>query len=102
MHLLITEWANKVYTDGLLPDRRTEVIALLIGDSIPQIITEPDNIIIRAIYYARVSNETKQKLLMEKFALDNLDALWDIALRLKYENVVELMIAKIMELTKND
>jgi hypothetical protein len=96
-HPRITEWAKNIYQQGQLRDRRSEVIALLIDDSVPSYVSESRNTIIWAIYRARVTDETKQKLLIQYVSHENLGAMWQVATRLGYSDVVDFMRKKIAE-----
>lgn len=100
-HPLVTQWATEMYQKHQLRDRKAELIALLIDENIPSFIEENKNTIIWAIYYSRVPDEVKQRLLMERFSVENLESLWKVSVRLKYSNVIELMHIKIREKPKN-
>lgn len=94
---LITQWSREIYQSGRLKDRNSEVIALLIDEKLPPYIKENSSTIIWSIYYSRVSDETKQKLLMENFTIESTESLWKVATRLKYSEVIEFMRQKVRE-----
>lgn len=96
-HPLITQWAKEVYQQRQLPKRQAETVALLIDESIPSFITDDEDTIIWAIYYARVSAEIKQRLLMERFSVGSLNSMWEVSVRLKYPAVIEFMRSKVRE-----
>jgi hypothetical protein len=96
-HPLIIQWAKDRYQQGQLLDRRAEVIALLIDESIPLFIKEGNATLVWAIYYSRNSDETKQKLLMERFSAESLDALWKVSVKLGYPAVIEFMRTRMRE-----
>jgi hypothetical protein len=77
-HPLVTQWATEMYQQHKLRDRKAELIALLIDEIIPSFIKENNNTIIWAIYYSRVPDEVKQRLLMERFSVENLESLWKV------------------------
>ncbi|MBU2609952.1 MAG: hypothetical protein KJ606_03250 [Chloroflexi bacterium] len=99
-HPLITQWAKGIYQQGQLRDRQAEIVALLIDESIPSFVTEYEDTIIWAIYYSRVFDKIKQRLLMERFLVESLDSLWKVSVRLKYSAVIEFMRAKVREQSK--
>ena len=90
-HHLIIQWAREIYQSGKLGDRKSEVIGILIGENIPPFIIESGSSIIWAIYYSKVSDEIKQKLLMENFSIESIESLWKVAIRLKLPKVIEFM-----------
>ena len=94
-HSLITQWAKGMYQQGQVRNRMAEVVALLIDDSIPSFVTENEDTIIWAIYYSRVTDEVKQRLLKERFSVESLNALWKVSVRLRYPEVIEFMRAKV-------
>ncbi|MBI2856169.1 MAG: hypothetical protein HYX93_04915 [Chloroflexi bacterium] len=94
-HPLITKWAEEIYQQGQLAHRQAEVIAILLGESIPPFVEEDDATIIWATYYAAVSDEVKQRLLLSRFSFENLDSLWEVSVRLKYTYVIEAMKDKV-------
>jgi len=96
---LVTQWAKEIYQNGKLKDRNSEVVGLLIDENIPPYVKENGSLIIWAIYYSKVSNETKQKLLMEEFTIDSIESLWKVATRLKFPKVIEFMQQKVREQT---
>lgn len=99
-HPLITQWAKGIYQQGQLRDRQAEIAALLIDESIPPFVTEDEDTIVWAIYHSRVSDEIKQRLLMERFSVESLDSLWKVSVRLRYSAVIEFMRAKVREQSK--
>ena len=92
-----TEWAKGVYQQGQLRGRRAEIVSLMIDEDIPPFVTEDEDTIVWAIYYARVSDGTKQRLLMERFSVETFDSLWQVSLKLRYSVVIENMRAKVRE-----
>jgi hypothetical protein len=99
---LITEWAKNLYEEGKLKNRSSELIAILIHKCIPEFIVENGDTVIWAIYYSTISDETKQKLLIERFSVANLETLWEISIRLKYFDVIEFMRKKTFEQLQNN
>jgi hypothetical protein len=93
---LIGKWATEIYHSEKLKDRISEVIAILIDETVPSYINENKNTIVWSIYYARIPDSTKQRLLMENFSKESADSLWKIATRLKYPDVVQFMRQKIL------
>lgn len=90
-HTLIARWAETIYKQDLLPRRRSEVVALLIDNHIPKFVQEDNEVIIWAIYYSRISDDKKQRLLIERFTTESMEPLWEISLRLRYGNVIDFM-----------
>lgn len=99
-HPLITQWATEIYKQGHLQDRTSEIIALLIEEKVPEFVTEDDEVIVWAIYYSRATDAVKQKLLMERFSVDSLESLWEVALRLKRPQIIDSMRASLREQIK--
>jgi hypothetical protein len=95
-HPLITEWAAGVWQRGELRDRESQVMALLICDEIPDCVRGADAAsVVWAVYYARVSDETKQRLLMQNLSLETLDAVLDVSNRLGYPAVIKYALAQL-------
>ncbi len=93
---LISQWAKEIYQSGKLRDRISEVVALLIVENIPPYVKENQTTIVWSVYYAKISDSTKKRLLMENFSKESADSLWKIAIRLKYPDVVQFMRQKIL------
>jgi hypothetical protein len=93
---LISQWATEIYHSGKIRDRISEVVALLIDENIPPYVKENQNTIVWSIYYARISDSTKKRHLMDNFSKESADSLWKIATRLKYPDVVQFMHQKIL------
>lgn len=66
-HPVIRGWAEALFADpAARPDRRAEVLGLLITDSLPPIAADLDSRIVAwAIYYSRVSDDVRTRLLAE-------------------------------------
>ena len=96
-HHLIIQWATEIYQSGKLRDRKSEIIGILIGENIPAFVRESSNSIIWAIYYSKVPDEIKQKLLIENCTMESIEPLWKVAIRLKLSRVIEFMQKKVRE-----
>jgi hypothetical protein len=95
-HKLIVRWATKVYKNNELNDRSSEIIALLIGDNIPDFINEANsNTVLWGIYYARSSAAIKRRLLIQHANFDNLEHVLNISMRLEIPEVIEHMLNQI-------
>jgi hypothetical protein len=93
---LITAWAKKAYRQNKLEDRKSEVVAILIENDIPSFVKNIDRkAILWSIYYAKVPDEIKLKLLKRYASVKNVDAALDISLRLGYPSVIEYMIKQL-------
>ena len=93
----ITQWAKQIYQSGKLKSRISEVIALLIDENVPPYVKENRSTLVWSIYHARISDETKQTLLMENYTSESADALWKVATKLKYSQVLDYMRQKVRE-----
>ena len=93
-HSLISAWAKEEYLQGELWRRRSELIGLVIEDSIPSFVSEEEDTIVWALYYARIPDEDKRRLLMERFSLQALHCLCEVSVRLRYRDVIESMREK--------
>ncbi len=96
-HHLIIQWATEIYQSGKLRDRKSEIIGILIGENIPAYVRESSSSIIWAIYYSKVPDEIKQKLLIENCTMESIEPLWKVAIRLKLSRVIEFMQKKVRE-----
>jgi hypothetical protein len=94
---IIFDWAKKIYQEGLLRERVSEVVGLLINDSVPYYVKENNDTLIWAIYYARVPNEVKERLLIERFSMEYLNSLWKVAVRLRSSLVIDYMRDRILQ-----
>lgn len=96
-HHLINQWATEIYQSGKMQDRKSEIIGILIGEDIPTYVSENSSSIVWAIYYSKVPNEIKEKLLIENFSMESIKSLWDVAIRLKLSKVIEFMQKNIRD-----
>jgi len=95
-HPLITKWAEKIYKNKELNKRKSEVIALLIDNEIPNFVEEKCNdSIIWAIYYSKATGETKKKLLKKNYSLDSLPSILEVCQRLGYASTVKFILKKL-------
>ena len=96
-HPLICAWARKVLRDSsALPKRRSELLGLLIDDSIPRMASkESSKILAWAIYYSAARDTTKAQLLKRAFDLDNLWDIVEIAERCDYPDVIEHILNEV-------
>jgi hypothetical protein len=89
---LITDWARSVYLNKELKNRVSEVVALLIDQDVPSFIKESDpQILIWGIYYARITDKTKQELL-KKYGSKSIQTTVEVCTRLGYPAVIESML----------
>jgi hypothetical protein len=96
-HPLINQWATEIYQSGKMQDRKSEIIGILISENIPAFVSESRSSLIWAIYYSKVPNEIKQKLLIENFSMESIESLWEVAIRLKFSKVIEFMQKKVRD-----
>jgi hypothetical protein len=92
---LVRNWAQRVYLNGELRGRLSEVIAILVTNDIPEFVdTNNTDVIIWAIYYAKCSDVTKQNLIREYTNLDVIDTTLEVAMRLGYPSIIEYILTK--------
>jgi hypothetical protein len=65
---LIRKWALRAYTNKKLTERRSELIALLIEDDIPDAARgEKNEVLLWSVYYAKIEKQKKSVLLSKYF-----------------------------------
>jgi hypothetical protein len=97
LHPLVVRWADTVYREDIMPDRKAEVIALLIDRSLPaDMCNEPRETLCWAIYYSRLSASEKERLLLQVADLSCADSALEIALRLSFRAVI-MQLANLAE-----
>jgi hypothetical protein len=93
-HPKIEAWAVEMYANGELRERLTDLLALLIHDSVPPVLKEGDPAaIIWAIFRSRTHDEVKKQLLKEH-ALKAPAAALEVAMRTGWRDIVTHMIAE--------
>jgi hypothetical protein len=92
---LIVEWAKDNYQANELTDRKTELSAILIEDKESPFVNKIDEMAIWAIYYSRLPDEAKQNKLIENYSEITSSAIWEVARRLAFQNVIEYMKTKV-------
>jgi hypothetical protein len=88
----IENWAVRVLESNKLEDRKSEVIGHLIYEFLPYNTTSTRSQNIWAIYYAKVPNNIKKKLLRELFHMDQFYEIFEVAFRLNYTDVCSDLI----------
>ena len=93
----VVNWARTLYEQNELPERRAEVVGLLISDTLPELcINEDVNMVLWAIYYSRNSPAIKRKLLLSVVNRDNIesciDGIYTIAERIGSLDIVEELL----------
>ncbi len=79
----VSGWARKQYLAGTLPQRTSELIALMIVNRIPSVASnEPPAVLAWAIYYARIPCNTKTRLLGKLVPRMSPELIVEIATRL--------------------
>ena len=92
---LVRDWAQRVYFNGELRVRLSEVIAILVTDDISEFVdTRNTDVIIWAIYYAKCSDVTKQNLIRKYTNLDAIDTTLEVAMRLGYPSIIEYLLVR--------
>ena len=92
---LVRQWAVEVLRKGHLVHRQSEVIALLIDDSVPSIADSADlTVVLWAIYHANVPARIKERLLREHAHPECSQTVLDICLRLGVSGPIEYMLEK--------
>ncbi len=95
---LIFKWAENVYKNGLLLDRQSEVVAILISDSIPKYISVSADTLMWGIYYSRCDLKKKEELIVNHLDFTDYLAAIKIAARLNIPTVVKNLLDHYMEL----
>lgn len=62
---LLTDWARQIYEEGKLQNRASEVIGILIEEDIPENLRVNNRTLMWAIYYSKVSENKKRKLILK-------------------------------------
>jgi hypothetical protein len=93
----IVAWARKTLSEpSALPDRRGELLGLLINYSIPRAASrESSTVVAWAIYYSAAPDTTKARLLKRAFDRHNLWDIVEIAQRSDYPDVIDYLINHI-------
>lgn len=96
-HPKIKEWAKAQYLAGGLADRKSELIGLIIDECVPSFVNEEPSVILWALYKSPISNEQKKRLLKQYASSEVDDAVIEIALRLRYADVIQQLIDEEMQ-----
>ena len=84
VHQRIIKWAKARYRAGDLADRKSELIGLLISDSIPSSVArETQETLIWAIYYSRAKEREKAQLLDSLFSTQYAESFIEVCVRLR-------------------
>jgi hypothetical protein len=85
----IAQWAQVSLAVGLFPERKAELLALLIKEDLPACATAvPTETVLWAIYYARLPLQEKSRLLRSKITKEAAESALTIAMRLELPEVV--------------
>lgn len=95
-HPKIKKWAKRAYRTGAFPDRRSEVIALLIEDDLPLYAKkENSKTILWAIYKARIPDNHKIALINKYSDLASVESVMKIADRIKNKEIMVCLLDKL-------
>lgn len=95
-HPKIKNWAEQVLSKDRLPDRRSELIAILIEKDLPKAAVKEDSSTIQwAIFKSRVPHESKTNLLKQYSDFDSLQATIEIADRLNSPDILRSLLEKL-------
>lgn len=87
--LAIVDWAQRALELDLFPDRKAELLGLLIESDLPEFAGEvPIDTILWAIYYSRASLVNKSRLLRSVVTEESAESALTIAMRLRLPEVV--------------
>lgn len=90
---LIEQWAIKSIGTDIIYGREAELYGILIKDRIPDILKDKDgDHLAWGIYYSKIDNETKEKLLLSIANKNNYRAVCEISYRLNFPNVTKALI----------
>ena len=93
-HPKIVAWAADMYANGELRERLTDLLALLISDSLPPVSKEVNSAaLIWAIFRSRTRDDVKKQLLKEH-ALKAPAAALEVAMRTGWSDIVTHMIVE--------
>jgi hypothetical protein len=93
----MARWAQASLSADLFPDRKAELLALLIEEELPACATSaPSETVLWAIYYARLPNKKKSRLLRSTMTKEAAESALTIAMRLELPEVVR-SLAELFE-----
>jgi len=83
-HASIVQWAKARYKARDLEDRKSELIGLLILDSIPSLVgREKKETLIWAVYYSRAKDRDKARMLESLFSAQDAESFIKVCIRLR-------------------
>ena len=92
----IYEWAIGQYKDGCLTERISEVIGILIMTNIPEYIYSTNREVLWGVYYSRISDSEKRRLLYSLYKPDIMSDFIIICKRLGYY----ILIKEVLQVRK--
>ncbi|MGA2091984.1 MAG: hypothetical protein ABSH16_01060 [Sedimentisphaerales bacterium] len=94
---IIEEWAIQSVDSSVIEGRESELYGILIKDKIPNILKEKDRKHLAwGVYYSKVANDIKEKLLLELAGEKNYRSICEISYRLNLPNVPRRMVEQII------
>jgi hypothetical protein len=95
-HPKIKSWAEQVLSKNGLPDRRSELISLLIEQDLPKVAAKEDSSTLQwAIFKSRIPYESKINLLKQYSDFDSIQSTIDIAHRLESPELLRSLLEKL-------
>ncbi|WP_348623208.1 hypothetical protein ABFT51_19300 [Paenibacillus peoriae] len=99
---LITNWARQIVNERKLQERVSEVIGILIEDGIPENIKASNKNLMWAIYYSKVSEDEKRKLILKHLDYKDYSCAIDVAMRLGISEVSQELLSHYCGLLKEE
>lgn len=95
-HVEIVKWAELIYIKKQIPNRQSQILALLIQQDLPDIVVDKySNEILWAIYFSKMPKKEKENLLIKYTTSTTIKTTLDIGLKISSPKVIEHIAAKI-------
>ena len=93
----ISKWAERVYKNGDLLNRQSEVIAILISDEVPDYISVSSDVLMWAIYHSKCDNTLKEQLILSHLDFAEYAVALEVAQRLHFSSVASTLLSHYMK-----
>ncbi len=93
----ISKWAERVYKNGDLLTRQSEVIAILISDEVPNYISVNSDVLMWAIYHSKSDTTTKEQLILSHLDFAEYAGALEVAQRLHFSSVASTLLSHYMK-----
>ena len=89
---VLSQWATCKFNCNELIKRKSELLGLIVYDSVPENLEYSSNELIWGIYYSRAPVDIKKGLLYKAYKSEVIDDFLDVCIRLRYYDIIEKVL----------